>query len=111
MGKTLKITDVQLGRIANLISETNANVLLKRKIFNFLDKDYEAIGGVKKLGNEFHGTNLIRKKIDGQLITPMALSDYLSHIFNGLSRESINDSISSWYYGDFDFDTGMRVKK
>lgn len=100
-----------MGVITTFINENIANVRLKNKIHSFLVSDYEPSKGVKKLANEFYDQALIKKKIDGEVITPKALCDYLSHKFNGLSKKEINDSIRGWYYGDFDKETGMRKKK
>ena len=111
MGKKMMITKRQLGLIKESITETVANVKLKNSIFNFLNKDYEPSGGVKKMANEFYDTALIKKKIDGEIITPKALCDYLEHKFVGLEKAEINDSISGWYHGDFDTETGMRKRE
>jgi len=111
MSKKIIITKRQLGIIKECINETESNVRLKNSIFNFLNNDYEPSGGVKKMGNEFYDTALIKKKIDGEVITPKALCDYLVHKFVGLPKAEINDSISGWYHGDFDTETGMRKKK
>lgn len=110
MAKRLKITQEQLGLLKNVIQETNANVVLKSQINDFLEKDYEATGGVNKLGNEFFDMALIKKKIDGEIITPNALYKYISHKFNGLKKSELIDSIEGWYHNDFDKDTGMRKK-
>jgi hypothetical protein len=111
MGKKILITQRQLGLITESINETEANVRLKNSIYNFLNKDYEPSSGVKKMANEFHDTALIKKKLDGEDITPNALCDYLEHKFVGLSKAEINDSLMGWYYGDFDVETGMRKRK
>ena len=111
MSKKIIITENQLVVITNSINENAANVRLKNSIFNFLESDYEASRGVKKMANEFYNTALIKKKIDGEMITPKALYDYLEHKFDGLSKSEINDSNEGWYYGDFDKETGMRKRK
>ena len=110
MSKKIKITEKQLGVITNMINESVVNVRLKSKIFNFLNADYEISSGVKKLGNEFFNTPLIKKKINGEMITPEALCKYLVHKFNGVDKSQIIDSIEGWYRGDFDIETGMRKK-
>jgi len=111
MGRKIKINEHQLKLISGVINETSANVRLKNKIFNFIKADYEAVGGVKKIANEFHGTGVIQKKIDGENITPLALAEYLEHKFPGLTKKEIKDSIEGWYFDDFDSETGMRKKK
>ena len=67
--------------------------------------------GVKSLANEFYNQPLIKKKIDGEDITPRALYEYLAHKFNGLSKKELFDSIKGWYNGDFNKETGLRDKK
>ena len=101
----------QLGIISNYVSENMANVRLKNKIHEFLDADYIASSGVKKMANEFYNQPLIEKKIDGTSITPQALADYIAHKFAGMSKSVINDCIEGWYYGDYNKETGMRRKK
>jgi len=111
MNKKLVITERQLGLIKNVIQENNANVRLRNKVHAFLEADYEPSGGVKEMGNEFYNTALIKKKIDGNFITPKALYDYMEHKFNGLSKSEINDCIEGWFRGDYDKETGLRKKK
>ena len=111
MGKKIIVNEAQMSAITSFINETIANVRLKNKIHRFLVADYEPSKGVKRLANEFYNEALIKKKIDGELITPKALCDYVSHKFNGLSKKEINDSIRGWYYGDFNKETGMRSSK
>ena len=111
MGKRIKITEQQLSAIKRVIQETNANVLLKNKIFDFINSGYEVADGVKKLGNEFYDTPFIKKRVNGEIITPNALCDYLVDKFAGLKRSEIINSIEGWYYGDYDPDTGLRKKK
>ena len=74
MRKKLKITERQLGLITKVINETSSNVRVHNRIQDFLEADYEPSGGVRKMGNEFYNTALIKKKIDGEMITPKALS-------------------------------------
>lgn len=110
MSKKLLITERQLSLIANLIKETAANVRLKNKVHKFLDDDYEPSTGVKEMANEFYNTALIKKKIDGNFITPNALAKYMEHKFKGLSKTQINDCIEGWYHKDYDKETGLRKK-
>tara|TARA_R110000851_G_scaffold172952_3_gene319234 strand:+ start:1018 stop:1353 length:336 start_codon:yes stop_codon:yes gene_type:complete len=111
MNKKIIINKRQIGVITKFINENIANVRLKNKIQTFLENDYEPSFGVKKIANEFYDQALIKKKIDGEEITPIALSKYLVHKFNGLTKKEINDSIKGWYYGDYNKETGMRSKK
>ena len=111
MGKIVIINERQLRLISGYMNETIANVRLKNKIHNFLESDYEPTMGVKSLANEFYNQPLIKKKIDGEDITPRALYEYLAHKFNGLSKKELFDSIKGWYNGDFNKETGLRDKK
>lgn len=111
MSKKIIITEKQLVVIKKSIDETIAHSRLKNRIQSFLEADYEPSYGVKEMGNEFFSKPLIKKKINGDVITPKALRDYLEHKFTGLSIDELNDSILGWYYGDFDKETGMRKKK
>lgn len=110
MKKKLIVTERQLALITKEINETNSNVRLRNKIQDFLESDYEPSGGVKKIANEFYNTALIKKKLDGELITPEALADYLSKKFDGLKRKDIIDSIEGWFYDDYNRETGLRKK-
>jgi hypothetical protein len=111
MSKKLIISEKQLGLIKNYVNETVANVRLRNKINDFLESDYEPSGGVEKMGNEFYNIALIKKKIDGESITPKALCDYLCHKFVGVDKSIIKDSLEGWYQGDFNKETGMRKRK
>jgi hypothetical protein len=111
MSKRLVITERQLKLITHSIEETTANVRLRNQMQTFLEDDYEPAKGVKELGNQFYDTALIKKKINGDHITPKALYDYMQQTkFSGLSKKEIDDSIEGWYRGDYDKETGMRKK-
>ena len=110
MRKKLIITERQLGLITKVIKETSSNVRMNNRIQDFLEADYEPSGGVKKMGNEFYNTALIKKKIDGEMITPKALCEYLEHKFLGLNKSEIINSIEGWFHGDYDRETGLRKK-
>ena len=111
MIKKIKITERQLKAISDVVlMETNSNVRLKNSIHDFLERDYKPAGGVKEIANEYYDTGLVKKKIDGSMITPQALSEYLQHKFSGVSTKELNDCIEGWYYGDYDRETGMRKK-
>ena len=111
MSKKVIINKRQMGVIKNHINETVANVRLKNRIQDFLESDYEATGGVERMGNEFYTKAFIKKKIDGEMISPKSLSDYLKHKFVGIDKSVIKDSLEGWYHGDYDRETGMRKRK
>jgi hypothetical protein len=111
MSKKLVITERQLRAITNSIQENNANLLMKNKLQKFLEDDYEQSTGVKEIGNEFYNTALIKKKIDGNFITPKALCKYMQHSFADVSKKDIDTAIRGWYAKDYDKETGMRNKK
>jgi len=110
----LKITEQQFGMLAKevnkTINENNAKLRLRNKIHKFLEADYEPSGGVKEMANEFYETALIKKKIDGNFITPKALKKYMQHKFTEVSDKQIDDSIEGWFHGDYDKETGLRKK-
>ena len=108
--RKIKITENQLKVISNVILETKANVSLRNKLHKFLESDYEPNGGVKKLGNQFFDTPLIKKKIDGEIITPQILCSYMCDKFSGIDKSIIVDAIKGWFVGDYDEETGMRKK-
>lgn len=110
MGKKIFINERQFHVIKKYITETVTNVRLRNKIIYFLENDYEPSGGVEKLGNEFYSTPLIKKKIDGELITPQALYKYIIHKFSGVDKKIIKDCIEGWFFGDYDKEIGMRKK-
>lgn len=111
MSKKLIITERQFGVIKNHIDETMANVRLRNKIHRFLEDDYEPNGGVKRVANEFYKTALIKKKIDGEMITPKALYEYMRHKFVGVDESILKDCLEGWFKGDYDKETGMRRRK
>lgn len=110
MGKKIKITERQLALIGKFMNETTSNVRLKNRIQDFLEADYEPSGGVKRIANEFHNTALIKKKIDGEMITPNTLAKYIKQKFDGLNTKEINNSIEGWFHKDYNRETGMRKK-
>jgi hypothetical protein len=111
MNKKLIINKRQMGVIKNYVNETVANVRLKNKIHKFLEADYEATGGVERMGNEYYDKAFIKKKIDGEMITDKALYKYLCHKYVDVDKSIIKDSLEGWYHNDFDSETGMRKKK
>jgi hypothetical protein len=111
MNKKLIITPSQFSKLTIVIKENNANLRLKNKVQTFLEADYESSGGVKEIGNEFYNTALIKKKVDGNFITPKALKKYMKHKFDGLSDKDLDGCIEGWFHGDYDRETGLRKKK
>tara|TARA_R110000796_G_scaffold58413_5_gene134934 strand:- start:30758 stop:31093 length:336 start_codon:yes stop_codon:yes gene_type:complete len=111
MSKKLIITEHQFTVINNHINETVANVRLRNQIYDFLSADYEPSGGVEKLANEFYPTALIKKKIDGEVITPAALFKYMKHKFKNVDTSILKDCLEGWYKGDYNKETGMRKRK
>tara|TARA_R110000796_G_scaffold11198_4_gene37363 strand:+ start:8340 stop:8672 length:333 start_codon:yes stop_codon:yes gene_type:complete len=108
--RKIKITENQLKVISKVILETKANVSLRNKLHTFLEDDYEQNGGVKKMGNQFFDTPLIKKKVDGEIITPQTLCSYMCDKFSGVAKSIVIDAIKGWFIGDYNKETGMRKK-
>jgi len=111
MSKKLIITERQFRAIKNHIDETVANIRLRNRIHEFLQADYEPSGGVEELANEFYPKALIKKKINGEVITPEALYKYMQHKFVGVDKSILKDCLEGWYNGDYNKETGMRKRK
>lgn len=97
--------------IKNHISETVANVRLRNQVYEFLKADYEPSSGVEELANEFYPKALIKKKINGDVITPASLFKYMKHKFKNVDSSILKDCLEGWYKGDYDTETGMRKRK
>lgn len=111
MSKKLIITESQFKAIKRHIDENMANVRLRNQIHRFLEADYEPSNGVEKIANEFYSKALIKKKIDGEVITPKALFAYMQHKFVGVNTSILKDCLEGWFKGDYDRETGIRKKK
>ena len=97
--------------IKDHINETMANIRLRNRIHEFLNADYEPSGGVEELANEFYPKALIKKKINGDIITPESLYEYMKHKFTGVDESILKDCLEGWYNGDYDKEIGMRKRK
>jgi hypothetical protein len=111
MSKKLIITERQFRAIKKHIDENVANVRLRNQIHEFLESDYEASGGVEEIANEFYPKALIKKKINGEVITPAALYKYMKHKFMAVDETILKDCLEGWFKGDYDKETGMRKRK
>lgn len=108
MTKKIIISEKQLKSITNHLNENEVNRRVKNSIYDFLMNDYIPSSGVKKISNEFFNTPLVKKRIDGTMITPKELCDYIKHRFSNVNEDVVLEVIKGWFFDDYDKEIGMR---
>lgn len=96
--KKIIITEAQLGVLTNLIeSSVRDNIVSKLK--KELDSFYSRTVGTVKKGGEYFDEPMIQNEVNGEMITPKALYDYMCYKHKGLNKEFIETVIRDWYDG------------
>jgi len=101
MSKRLIITESQLTRLKNRIQEGEVLTRMVGRIKKDLDMNYEPTLGVIRKGGEYSEEPMIKVKVDGEMITPKALYDYLQFKYK-MGDDFIKQVIKDWVFGKID---------
>lgn len=99
MNKKLIITESQYNRIfKNMINEGDYEIILDR-VLSDLNKNYEKVNAVVKDYHDYRETPMIKVKVDGAVITPKNLLEYLKYSYHGVcGEEFLKQVVDDWYY-------------
>lgn len=98
----LIINERQLDIIANHIQEAGHQASVVKRVKTFLDDSYEpAIGTVKK-GGEYHDENMIKNRVNNEMMSIGSLLEYLRYKFEGLGDDFLKQIIRDWFNGNLE---------
>lgn len=97
MKKKLIITETQLKNLSIYLTEnTHSNLVKQMK--TELDANYEPISKFVRAGGEYYEKPMITVKVDGEIITPKDLYNYIKNKYD-VGVEFIKQVISDWIFG------------
>lgn len=106
MKRKIIITEAQLNRLETNLFENVVHTSMVKRIKNELDKDYRVIERIFHENNEYFTAPMIEVIVDGQVITPKTLCEYLTKKYN-LNEEFIKQVIKDWASGDIGEDYSL----
>lgn len=98
MKKTIIITETQLKRLKNNIREGVVYTRMVERIKKDLDLNYEPSIGVMREGGEYFEEPMVKIKVDGEMITPKALYEYLKFKYK-MGDDFTKQVIRDWMFG------------
>lgn len=101
MKKKLIITERQHELIKKVILESTYHEKMVETIKNDLDMNYEAMSAIMREGGEYFEKPMIKIKVDGEMISPRALYEYLKYKYK-LGDDFIQQVIRDWAFGVID---------
>jgi hypothetical protein len=106
----IKITEAQYENLNNTLLESKSQTFIIKQLKEFLDKSYEPTMSLVRHGGEYFESPMLKVKIDGEMITPKALYEYLVYKFK-LNKDFIKQVIIDWINGDIKNDmlTNLRL--
>lgn len=98
MSKKLIITESQYNRLfKKSLNESDYDIILDR-VLSDLNKNYEKVSAVVKGYHDYNEKPMIKVKVDGSVITPRALLEYLKYSYHSVcSSEFLRQVINDWY--------------
>jgi hypothetical protein len=102
MKKTLLITEQQMVSLANYIMAEGRSHDAVGLISDDLSRNYEPAVGTYKKGGEYFDKPMINKKVDGEMISPKDLLEYLKYKHKDLNEEFLEQIIRDWVDGNLD---------
>lgn len=106
MKKTIIITETQLERLKNFIQEGIVYTKMVERIKKDLDLNYEPSIGVMREGGEYFEEPMVKIKIDGEMITPKALYEYLKYKYK-MGDDFTKQIIRDWMFGKINKDNRL----
>jgi hypothetical protein len=98
MGKRIKISESQLIRLKNNITEGLKYSDTIKRMKEDLDMNYEPINKFVREGGEYFEEPMIKVKVDEETITPKALYEYLKYKYK-TNEEFTKQVIRDWVDG------------
>jgi len=101
MSIKLRITETQSNRLEKKLLESNSYTSMVKTLKKELDNNYQPTDNFIRKDGEYTNKRMISIKIDGELITPEALLNYLHSKYN-VNKDFIKQTIIDWINGDID---------
>jgi hypothetical protein len=98
MSRKLIIKESQLVMLTKFIEEGTRHESCVKRVVDDLNSNYTPAVGTFKKGGEYHDTQMITNEVDGELIEPAALLDYLKYKYE-YSDEFLKQVMNDWYSG------------
>lgn len=96
MKKKLIITESQLARLKQTLTESSEVALMVEKMKKDLDSNYTISNQFVKEGGEYSDAPMIKINVDGELISPKDLYETMKYKYKN-SREFTEQVIRDWF--------------
>jgi hypothetical protein len=96
--KKIIITEGQLGRLKNKLNEGSLQSIVVRQMKEDLDMNYSPVSKFMREGGEYYETPMIEIKVDGEIITPKSLYEYMKYKYK-MGEEFTKQVIRDWMFG------------
>jgi len=106
MKTIVKITETQVKRLKRTLQESVLHGKMVERLAKDLDMNYEPSIGVMREGGEYYEEPMVKIKIDGEMITPKALYEYLKFKYK-LGGDFTKQVIKDWMFGKITSDNGL----
>ena len=101
------INESQYDMLQKHINESQVYARMVKMILTFILKNYEPMVANELDGMDYKQEYRIKKKVDGQEISPEALRSYLTTKFAGVSKEFVSQIITDWVNGEIGDDYSL----
>jgi hypothetical protein len=98
MKKKLIITESQMARLKQLLSEESKSAIMVEKMKKDLDSNYTISNQFMKEGGEYKDAPMIKINVDGELISPKDLYDTMEYKYQN-GRDFTEQVIKDWFDG------------
>ena len=96
--KKIIITEGQLGRLKTRLNEESLQSMVVRQMKEDLDMNYSPISKFMREGGEYYETPMIEIKVDGEVISPKSLYEYMKYKYK-MGEEFTKQVIRDWMFG------------
>jgi len=98
MRKKLIITESQFTKLKNFINENEVHTSIVKQMKQELDANYTPTEKYLRKGGDYWSTPMITVKVDGEVISPKSLFEYLSYKYK-VSDDFTKQVIQDWMFG------------
>ena len=99
MRRRLIITERQLSAITRVINENSGYDSIVKEVVRDLDSNYKKAIETYRDGNEYKQRRVFEVVVDGELITPHNLLEYLKLKYSNLGDNFLKQVINDWVDG------------
>lgn len=96
--KKIIITEGQLDRLKTKLNEESFQSNIVRQMKEDLDNNYTPVEKFMREGGEYYETPMIEIKVDGEIISPKSLYEYMKYKYK-MGEEFTKQVIRDWMFG------------